>query len=569
MSQNFTYKLIFFMRWANFKYRRDSPTSMKKGEEKKEEQKQTPQRSAIEEMAIFCKKKGFVFPSSELYGGCAGFFDFGPLGVESLNALKQSWWSHFVQQKENVVGIEASTISHPRTWVASGHVATFGDLVLMCSKCKIRYRADHFIEENLFIKSEGLTSEKIHDLIKKHKLICPKCKGTFADIKKFNLLFKTQVGPVADASQIAYLRGETAQAMFMDFEQVAETARMKLPFGIAQIGRCFRNEISPRDFLFRSREFTIAEIEFFIHPERDDCDILSKEHLALKLMLFSAEEQEKKSSSSGFLGFKKKAKKDESKEGFDTCAGQETTIQTMLKEKRFDTWHAYWLAEQLMWLQNVGLSRNNLRVREHLKTELSHYSSATLDIEYKFPTGFREIAGNANRGQYDLTQHSKESKTEIHVFDEESKKNVVPRVIEPTFGVERVFLALFLEAFENDQKRGNIVLHLNPRLAPHTVALFPLVNKEGLPELALQIHKELIPSLRCFYDSSGSIGRRYARQDEVGTPFCVTIDFDSLKRKDVTIRDRDTTRQVRVKIKDLKQTLRSLVEGERSFKDLA
>ncbi len=515
--------------------------------------------SSIEEMAIFCKKKGFVFPSSELYGGFSGFFDFGPLGVEMFNNIKQNWWRFFVQQRENVVGIDASIISNPRTWVASGHVATFGDLALQCGKCKKKYRADHFIEENLFISTEGLDSTKIHELVQKNKLVCPECKGHFAEVQKFNLLFSTQVGPLQDSRATAYLRGETAQAMFMDFKQVAETSRQRLPFGIAQIGRCFRNEISPRDFLFRSREFHIAEIEFFIHPEDTGMTgaALSKEQLAQSLRLLSAEAQEKAEQHISLLSKKKK-------EAVET----ETTIKKMLDEKRLDAWHAYWLAEQLNWFEKLGLDPQHLRVREQLKSELSHYSSANFDIEYHFPFGCKELAGNANRGQYDLGQHSKESKTSIQIFDEASKKNVVPRVIEPTFGMERAFLALLFECFENDSKRGNIVLHLPPSLAPFKIAIFPLINKEGLPELAREVYRDLAPHLVSFYDTAGSIGRRYARQDEIGTPFCVTVDFDSLKKKDVTIRDRDTTKQIRVKIKDLRELLRKLITGEIFFKDL-
>ena len=514
--------------------------------------KKNEEKSPTEEMASFCKKKGFVFPSSEIYGGFAGFFDFGPLGSELFKNIKDSFWKFFVRSRDNVVGIEASIISHPRTWIASGHVATFGDMVLVCSKCKSKYRADHFIEENLFIKSESLSAEDIHALIKKHKLRCPECRGNFEDISKFNLLFTTQVGPIEDSSQKSYLRGETAQAMFMDFKLVAETARMKLPFGIAQIGRCFRNEISPRDFLFRSREFTIGEIEFFVHPdkEKEKSATLESKHLNLKISFLSSEEQEKGSSKNNEI------------------TSNEITIKQMLKENRLSEWHAYWLAEQILWLEYIGLSKKNLRVREHIKTELSHYASATFDIEYNFPFGFKEIAGNANRGQYDLTQHSNESKNNLQIFDEEEKKNVTPKVIEPTFGIERVFMAALFESFDDDKKRGNIVLHLSPKIAPNQIAVFPLVNKDKIPELSQDLFNNLSSEFVCFYDKSGSIGRRYARQDEIGTPYCLTVDFDSLKNKDVTIRDRDSTNQIRVKIKNLKETLRSLLRGEVVLKDL-
>jgi glycyl-tRNA synthetase len=499
----------------------------------------------VEELAAFCKRKGFVFPSSEIYGGLSGFFDFGPLGVELFNNIKQHWWKFFVQDRQNMVGMDGSVISHPRVWKASGHVDNFGDFVLVCSKCKNRIRADHFIEDVLKMTVAGLKAAQMNKIIEDNKLSCPKCKGKFEELKDFNLLFRTFVGAEEDKSALAYLRGETAQGMFVDFKQIADTSRVKLPFGIAQVGKCFRNEISPRDFMFRCREFTIGEFEFFIHPEQPKCDALTKEHLNLKVMLLDSQTQEK---------------------GKDTL--KETTIGAMIKEKRLGEWHAYWLAEQMMWFYEIGLKKEELKIREHVKTELSHYSSATFDIDFAYPFGSKEIAGNANRGQFDLTQHTKESKEKLELFDEETKSKVVPAVIEPTFGMDRVFLATLVNGYHDDKARGNIVLKLAPQLAPLKVAVFPLLKKDGLDEKADEIYHVLRKEFATFYDASGSIGRRYARQDEVGTPFCITVDHDSLKNHDVTIRDRDTTQQVRIKIKDLKDALRKLIAGELAFKNL-
>lgn len=494
----------------------------------------------IEDVATFCKKKGFVYPSSDIYGGIAGFWDLGPLGVELFNNIKANWWKYFVQNRNDMIGIDASIISHPRVWKASGHLESFGDLVITCSKCKTRLRADHFIEDVLHINVEGMDSYKINKMIKDNNLSCPKCKSNFDELKDFNLLFKTNVGAEEEKGSVAYLRGETAQGMFVDFKLIADTTRQKLPFGIAQVGKCFRNEISPRDFLFRSREFNIAEFEFFIHPDQEKCSLLSKRYLNVKLNLLDAETQEKKKNTL-----------------------KESTIGNMLKGKKLGEWHAYWLAEQLLWFKGLGLTMQNFKIREHTKTELSHYSSATFDIDYLYPFGSKEVAGNANRGQYDLNQHIKESKEKLELFDENTKQKVIPKVIEPTFGMERVFLAVITDAYNDDKKRGNIVLKLHPNLAPFKAAVFPLVNK--LDKDAMEVYNLLKEDFNVFYDKSGSVGRRYARQDEIGTPFCITFDFDSLKKQDVTIRNRDDTKQIRVKIKDLKEIMQKLIKQEIKF----
>lgn len=473
---------------------------------------------SIDELAKFCKEKGFVFRSSDIYGGYAGFWDYGPLGVELFNNLKRDWWNFFVQNRENIVGIDASIISHPRTWKASGHLENFNDVAVVCKKCNNATKID---------KNEI------------GKINC-KCGGEFEIKGEFNLMFKTKVGAL-DASD-SYLRGETAQGMFMNFKLISQTSRMQLPFGIAQIGRCFRNEIAPRDFLFRSREFNIAEFEFFINPEEKKCDLIGKEHLNLKVNLLDAETQV--------------AKKETLKE---------TTIGKMLKENRMEEWHAYWLAEQIRWYNSLGLSE--IKIREHKKDELSHYSSATFDIDYEYPFGSVELGGNANRGQYDLTQHAKESGESMEIFDEKYKNKIIPKVIEPTFGMERAFLALIAKAYSDDG-RGNIVLKLPPRISPVRVAVFPLVRRKDFEEIAERIVKELKKEFKISHDKSGSIGRRYARNDEIGTPFCITIDEKSIKNKDVTIRDRDTRIQKRVKISELREILSQLVAETKSFFDL-
>lgn len=474
----------------------------------------------IEEIANFCKENGFVYRSSDIYGGFSGFWDFGPLGVELFSNLKKDWWNFFVHQKENMAGIEASIISHPKTWIASGHVANFSDVAVVCKKCKKATKID---------KSEV------------GKVKCD-CGGEY-DVKgEFSLMFKTKVGAL-DSSE-AYLRGETAQGMFLDYKLVQQTCRKQLPFGIAQIGRCFRNEIAPRDFLFRSREFNIAEFEFFINPEEKKCALLEKRHLDVKLKLLDGETQTA---------------------GKDTL--KETTIGKMLKENRLEEWHAYWLAEQIIWYESLGLTE--IKIREHKKDELSHYSSATFDIDYQFPFGSKELGGIANRGQYDLTQHAKASSQKMEIHDEKYKNKIVAKVIEPTFGMERAFLAVLTKAYTFDEKRNNVVLKINPRIAPIKAAIFPLVkNEDSLVKLAREVYSDLKKENYVVYDDSGSVGKRYSRNDEVGTPFCITVDHESLKDKAVTIRDRDTTNQVRVKISELRSLMRDLISGEKAFADL-
>jgi glycyl-tRNA synthetase len=495
---------------------------------------------SIDELAAFCKRKGFVYANSEIYGGLAGFYDFGPYGVELKNNIKAEWWKAHVTQRDDVVGIDGSIITNPKVWEASGHVSSFTDVLLDCKKCGSRQRADQFIEEKLRIQADSFSIEKIKEAIAKHKLKCPKCGSDFAEPKSFNLMFTTNIGPIKDSSSIAYLRPETAQLIFTNFRLVQENARAKLPFGIAQIGKAFRNEISPRDFLFRVREFEQMEIEYFIDPKKtDDCPYL-KQFLNYEMNVLTAGMQKKKQQ-------QKKMK-----------------VKALVEKKIMLAWHAYWLAFEHKWFVDLGAKAENLRIRQHLQEEKSHYALDTWDLEYNFPFGWKELQGIANRTDFDLKQHMKHSKKDLSYFDQETRQKIVPHVVaEPSLGVERTFLVFLLDAYEYDKKRDNIVLKLHPRLAPVKVAVFPLVsNKKPLVKLSKDVYEGLKGEFNCFYDESGSVGKRYARQDELGTPYCVTIDFDSLKKKDATIRDKNSTKQVRVKIKDLKETINKLLNQE-------
>ncbi|MBI4450411.1 glycine--tRNA ligase [Candidatus Woesearchaeota archaeon] len=498
----------------------------------------------IDDMATFCKKKGFVYPSSEIYGGLAGFWDYGPLGAELKNNLKQAWWKFHVHDREDVVGIDGSIITHPKVWVASGHVGVFADVLVECQKCHERYRADMLLEDVLKIKTEGLKPEDLDKLIKDNKVVCQKCKGSLSDAAPFNLMFQTFVGPKQDKESIAYLRPETAQVIFADFKAIVDTSRVKLPFGVAQMGRAFRNEIAPRNFLFRCREFEQMELEYFIHPNTlNNCPYLP-EVMDHRVLVYSAELQKQ-----------------------EKPAELMTMKQALAKNIIKTPWHAYWLATEHKWFTSLGANPDKFRIRQHLQDEKSHYALDTWDLEYEFPFGWKELQGMANRTDYDLKQHMKYSGKDLSIFDEETKQKVVPHVVcEPSQGVDRAFLVFMFDAYEDDAKRGNIVLHLHPKLAPVKAGIFPLLsNREELTTLARSVFKELSKRWQCQYDKSGSIGRRYARADELGMPYCLTIDFDSLKQQDVTVRDRDATTQVRVLIKDLPDVLGKLLAGELEF----
>ncbi len=505
-------------------------------------------KPTVEELATFCKKKGFVFQAAEIYSGLGGFYDFGPLGVELKNNLKSLYWKKFVSKREDCFGQDGSIITNPTVWKASGHVDGFADLVLTTKESKTKLRADHFIEDQLNIPADGMSADDINKLIKENNL---KYNGEdFQEIKDFNLMFQTHVGADITKNSVAYLRPETAQSIFPNFRLVADTCRAKLPFGIIQIGKAFRNEISPRDFVFRSREFEQMEMEYFFNPEAK-FELFTDVHKKTKFLFLSAENQD--------------ADKDEMKE---------VTVGELIKQKKMNEYHGYWLAEFFNWFNNeVGFEYENLRIREHVKTELSHYSKGTFDIDYKYPFGYKEMLGMANRGSFDLTQHQTHSKQKLEFFDEESKKKFLPEVIEPSLGVERFMMAVMFEGFKDDKERGNIVLSLPAKVAPYKVAVLPLVNKGGLPEVARDIFDELVDEdIEVFYDRSGSVGRRYARQDEIGTPYCITVDFETIEdgenKGTVTIRDRDSTKQARVPLDGVSGVVISLIRGRLKFNQL-
>ncbi|MBI2546538.1 glycine--tRNA ligase [Candidatus Woesearchaeota archaeon] len=510
--------------------------------------KQPENQLSIEEMATFCKRKGFVYQNSEIYGSLAGFFDFGPLGVELKNNIKQHWWKTFVQSRDDIVGIDGSIITHPAVWKASGHVDSFTDILVECNKCKARHRADHLIEDKLGINTTGMSLDDLAKILKESPIKCPKCgNAALGEPKAFNLMFTTNIGPIETENSRAYLRPETAQVIFTDFRLVQENARLKLPFGIAQIGKAYRNEISPRDFLFRMREFEQMEIEYFTHPDSvNECPYLD-EVLNHEIQILSEDMQ--------------KHNKEHVK----------MSIREALQKKIIKTtWHAYWLAKSHKWFTSLGAKLDNFRIRQHIPTELSHYALETWDLEYKFPFGWKELQGVANRTDYDLQQHIKHSGKDLSLFDEATKRKIIPHVVcEPSQGVERAFLVFMFDAYTYNPERDNIVLKLHPALAPFKVAVFPLVsNKDELVKKAKEVHDNLKPYFASFYDDSGSIGRRYARQDESGTPYCITIDFDTLNNDTVTIRDRDSTEQHRIKIKELRHKLEQLLSKETHFSDL-
>jgi len=409
------------------------------------------EKLTIEGMATFCKKKGFVYQSSEIYGGMAGFWDFGHLGVELKNNIKNEWWNYHVKQREDIVGIDGSIITHPKVWQASGHVENFEDIMLICAKCKEKIRADHFIEEKLKINVEGYSVDEINKIIKKNKFKCPKCSSNFEEIKKFSLMFKTNVGPLESKESISYLRPETAQLIFTDFRLVVDNARLKLPFGIAQIGKGFRNEISPRDFLFRCREFEMMEIEYFTHPDKSQNCPYIKEVMNHELNFYTADMQKHKKVS-------KKMK-----------------VNDALKKKIISEWIVYWLATEQRWFTSLGAKKENFRVRQHLKKEKSHYALDTWDLEYNFPFGWKELQGIANRTDFDLQQHMKSSGKDLSIFDEETKSKVVPHVVaEPSQGIERAFLVFMFDAYNYDEKRGNVILKLHNSLAPVKIGIFSI-----------------------------------------------------------------------------------------------
>ncbi|MFH1728213.1 MAG: glycine--tRNA ligase [Pseudomonadota bacterium] len=414
----------------------------------------------MEKLVSLCKRRGYIFQSSEIYGGINSCYDYGPLGIELKNNLKRYWWESMVHRRDDIEGIDASILMHPKVWKASGHIDGFTDPLIDCKKCKNRFKA------------EDLKSNEQ----------CPKCGGELTEPRNFNLMFKTFMGPVEEDANVVYLRPETAQGIYVNFLNVLNASRQKLPFGIAQIGKAFRNEITPGNFIFRTREFEQMEMQFFINPKDDE------------------------------------------------------------------KWFEYWKAQRLEWFKSLGLKEEKLRYNEHGPTELAHYAKAAFDIQYKFPFGWQEVEGIHNRSDFDLTQHMKFSNKKLNYFDEKAKEKYVPYIIETSIGCDRTLLTLLVDAYEEEGER--VVLKLHPKLAPYQVAVFPLINKEGMPEAAVKIYDEAKKKFKAFYDTSGAIGRRYRRQDEAGTPFCITIDADTVKDGSVTLRERDSMEQGRFSVEE-------------------
>ncbi|MBI2849937.1 MAG: glycine--tRNA ligase [Chloroflexi bacterium] len=488
----------------------------------------------METLVSLCRRRGFIFQSSEIYGGLSSCWDYGPLGVELKRNVKEAWWRTFIRERDDVVGLDTSILMHPRTWEASGHLVNFTDPLVECKSCNQRFRADqawamalndaagkaqHYVSafdrDELARKAEdyakklpkgqpapgsGTPFDLQHAAGELGKIPCPACDvaGKLTEPRQFNLMFKTFMGPVEEDAAVVYLRPETCQGIFVNFENVLNTTRKRLPFGIAQIGKSFRNEITTGNFIFRVREFEQMELEYFVKPGTD--------------------------------------------------------------EKWFD----YWVEQCLNWYTSLGVKREHLRLHEHGKEELSHYSSRTVDIHFLWPMGWDELMGIANRGDFDLTQQSKFSGKELSYFDEETKEHIVPFVIEPSAGLDRAVLAFLCDAYDEDTAEGEkrVVLRFHPTLAPYKAAVLPLSRKENLAAFAKDIHSELRKHLAVIYDDTQSIGRRYRRQDEIGTPFSVTVDFQSLEDKMVTIRDRDSMNQIRVPVAELQKTLAAKLAGE-------
>jgi len=450
----------------------------------------------MEKIVALCKGRGFVYAGSEIYGGLSNTWDYGPLGVELKNNVKRAWWKKFVQESQYNVGLDCAILMNPQTWVASGHLGGFSDPLMDCKDCKTRHRADKLIEDATGESADGMSNEQLMEYIKTHNIKCPNCSSTnFTDIRKFNLMFKTFQGVTEDAKNEIYLRPETAQGIFVNFKNVTRTTRKKVPFGVAQIGKSFRNEITPGNFTFRTREFEQMELEFFCKPDTDL------------------------------------------------------------------EWFAYWKDYCANFLYNLGMKKENLKLRDHSKEELSFYSKATTDFEYLFPFGWGELWGIADRTDYDLTQHQQFSGESMEYFDPETNEKYIPYVVEPSLGADRVTLAFLVEAYDEEEiAEGDVrtVLHFHPALAPVKAAILPLSKKLG--DKASELYVQLAKKFNVEYDDAGSIGKRYRRQDEIGTPFCITYDFDTENDNSVTIRDRDTMEQIRLPIDQVAAYIESKME---------
>jgi len=485
----------------------------------------------LDDIVSLCKRRGFIFQSSEIYGGLASCYDYGPLGVELKNNVKSAWWKAVVQMRDDIVGLDCSILMHPLVWKASGHTDQFADLVAECKKCNVRTRVDHLkdkateeAEEHTEHVSIDAALAKAHDLSNK---VCPNCGvvGQFTEPMPFKLMFETQMGANVDDSMTIYIRPETAQGIFANFANVLDSTRVKIPFGIAQIGKSFRNEVTTKAFIFRTREFEQAELEFFCEPGTDD------------------------------------------------------------------QWFEHWKEQRFNWYINLGLNKDNIHFREHEADELAHYAKACVDIEYKFPFGsgdWQELEGIANRTDYDLRQHQRGMRTlnkwyesgrdvtkielaeenkdynkgPLSYFDDQQKKRYIPYVIEPSAGIDRSALAFLVDAYDEEEVRGEQrnLLRFHPTLAPIKVGIFPLVKRDGMPEIARNIYNDLKKHFNCFYDEKGAIGRRYRRLDEAGTPFCITVDGETLQDNTVTVRERDSMEQIRISTDQLLSHLRGKLD---------
>jgi len=436
----------------------------------------------MEQIVSLCKRRGFVFQSSEIYGGLGSCWDYGPYGVELKRNLKDFWWKAMTQKRDDVEGLDAAILMHPKVWETSGHVANFTDPMVDCKKCKARFRADQ------------LETARCPERPSKSPL---ECGGELTDPRMFNLMFKTFMGPVEDSSAVVYMRPETAQGIYVNFLNVMGPSRQKVPFGIAQIGKAFRNEITPGNFIFRTREFEQMEMQFFIKPSEDD------------------------------------------------------------------QWFDYWKAERLQWYYDLGINKDKLRYHEHGKDELAHYAKKAFDIEYEFPFGWKELEGIHNRTDFDLSRHTEATGKDLSYFDEKTREKFIPYIIETSAGCDRTLLVLLADAYTEEEVKGEtrVVLKFSPKIAPVKVAVFPLVNKDGMPEIAMKVFHDLKEHFKAFYDDSGAVGRRYRRMDEIGTPYCVTIDGQTSQDETVTIRDRDTMEQTRVRIADLAPTIKAKIEA--------
>jgi glycyl-tRNA synthetase len=448
---------------------------------------------SMNKIVSLCKRRGFIFQGSDIYGGLANTWDYGPLGAELKRNVKDYWWKKVVHERDDVVGLDSAILMHPRVWEASGHVAGFNDALIDCKQCKSRFRADHIIEDSLNMHVEGKSVQELTEIIHENKIKCPTCGNVaWTDARVFNLMFKTYQGATEDSSSIVYLRPETAQGIFVNFKNVLDSSRMKLPFGIAQMGKSFRNEITPGNFIFRTREFEQMELEFFVRPGEDE------------------------------------------------------------------KWFEYWRQFMVDFFVSLGVKKENLRLRDHTPEELSHYSKGTTDLEYKFPFGWGELWGVANRTDYDLSRHMEYSGKTLTYFDPVENKQIVPYVVEPSLGTDRAILVVLCDAYDEEEVQGDtrVLLRLKPEIAPIKCAVLPLSRKEPLDDLARKIYRDLKKHYHIEYDNTGSIGRRYRRQDEIGTPFAITVDFDSLEDKKVTVRDRDTMQQDRIEINQLRDYLK-------------